>query len=130
MPCTTAKLVGVLAALAMALATPAALATPGGHNHGKPVRHAAVKQTAKSSPNIGNCAVEPDYVYAGAQCDPAQGASGGDATAGTANARTTITVTPADVTAWNCSLEYEYVYAGAQCVHAMSSGTAGTVVAG
>ncbi len=132
---TTVKLVGLLAALALALAAPAALATPGAHGHGKTVRHAAHKQTAKAdpnNPNIGTCPVESDYVYAGAQCDPAQGASGSDpfARAGTANARTPITVTPADVTAWNCSLEYEYVYPGAQCMHATSGGTAGTVLSG
>ena len=130
--CTTAKLVGVLAALALALAVPAALATPVGHGHRKP-SHAAARHTAKaSSPNIGTCSLEPDYVYAGPQCDPTQAASGSDADARAdrVGVRTTITVSPTDVTAWNCSLEYEYVYAGAQCAHATSSGAAGTVTSG
>jgi hypothetical protein len=131
---TTPKLAGLIAATALAFAAPAAYATPALHSHGKTVRHTAHTQTTKvepSNPNTGNCAAEADYVYAGAQCDPVEGASAGaGAGAVTASALKTITVSPSDPTAWNCSLEYEYVYAGAQCAHATSIDTAGTVLAG
>jgi hypothetical protein len=129
---TTPKLAGLIAATALAFAAPAAYATPALHSHGKTVRHTAHTQTTKvepSNPNAGNCALDADYIYAGAQCDPVQGAGAG-AGAVTASALKTITVSPSDQTAWNCSLEYEYVYAGAQCAHTTSIDTAGTVLAG
>jgi hypothetical protein len=130
---TTPKLAGLITATAIALAAPAAYATPGGHSHGKTVRQAAHSRTVTldpSNPNTGNCALDYEYVYPGAQCDPAQGDSGAVARAVTASALKTITVSPSDETAWNCSLESEYVYPGAQCAHTTSIETAGTVLAG